>query len=88
MLSEVPVRVLATRVWLGTLLFSGILAVPALFLTHGTTIFRVTKRNIIAWYYEQRFVAPRVMDVSPHAVMVKIWRKFRPSEQPELALVA
>ncbi len=37
-LSAIPIRVLATRAWIGALIFSGVLAVPALFLTPGVAL--------------------------------------------------
>ena len=36
--SAIPIRVLASRAWLGALIFSGAIALPALFLTPGTPI--------------------------------------------------
>jgi len=36
--SAIPIRVLASRVWIGALIFSGVIAVPALFLTPGTPL--------------------------------------------------
>ena len=38
-LSHVAVRTLAARVWLGAMIFSGLIAVPAVFLTPGTPVF-------------------------------------------------
>ena len=37
-LSRISIRTLVTRVWIGALLFTGAIAIPALFLTPGTTI--------------------------------------------------
>ncbi len=37
-LSRIPLRVLAIRVWLAVLMFTGAIALPALFLTHGTVL--------------------------------------------------
>ncbi|HMF75074.1 MAG TPA: cobalt transporter CbiM [Bryobacteraceae bacterium] len=39
--SRIPVRVLATRIWLAVLLFTGVIALPAIFLTPGTTLYRL-----------------------------------------------
>ena len=39
--SRIPMRVLATRVWLGVLVFTGTIAVPAIFMTHGDPLWRV-----------------------------------------------
>lgn len=39
LLSRVSLRMLATRVWLPVLLFTGVIALPALFLTPGTPAF-------------------------------------------------
>jgi cobalt/nickel transport system permease protein len=40
-LSHVPIRVLAAKVWIGVLAFTGAIALPAIFLTPGVTVFRV-----------------------------------------------
>jgi len=39
MLSKVPLRMLAKRVWLGVLTFTGLISLPALFLTPGQAIY-------------------------------------------------
>ncbi len=39
--SRVPIRTLAARVWIGALLFSGLLALPAIFITPGRVAYRV-----------------------------------------------
>jgi cobalt/nickel transport system permease protein len=39
--SRIPVRVLATQVWSAVLAFTGAIALPAIFLTPGRTVFRV-----------------------------------------------
>jgi cobalt ECF transporter T component CbiQ len=41
LLSHVPMRTLATRVWIGALLFTGTLALPAIFITPGQALARV-----------------------------------------------
>ena len=41
LLSRVPIRTLATRVWIGALLFTGLLALPAIFITPGQVIYRL-----------------------------------------------
>jgi cobalt/nickel transport system permease protein len=41
LLSRVPMRTLATRVWVGALLFTGLLALPAIFITPGQVIYRL-----------------------------------------------
>jgi cobalt ECF transporter T component CbiQ len=40
-LSRVPIRTLATRAWLGALFFTGMIALPAIFLTSGDALFRL-----------------------------------------------
>ncbi|HEY1217957.1 MAG: cobalt ECF transporter T component CbiQ [Bryobacteraceae bacterium] len=40
-LSRIPLRVLAARGWLGALAFTGVIAVPALFLTPGDALYRM-----------------------------------------------
>jgi cobalt ECF transporter T component CbiQ len=40
-LSRVPIRILATRAWLGALFFTGMIALPAIFLTTGDALFRL-----------------------------------------------
>ena len=41
LISHVPLRTLATRVWIGALLFTGLLALPAIFITPGQVAFRL-----------------------------------------------
>jgi cobalt/nickel transport system permease protein len=41
LLSRVPIRTLATRVWAGALLFTGMLALPAIFITPGQVVYRL-----------------------------------------------
>jgi cobalt/nickel transport system permease protein len=41
LLSRVPIRTLAARVWVGALLFTGMLALPAIFITPGEVIYRL-----------------------------------------------
>ncbi|HEY3232356.1 MAG TPA: cobalt ECF transporter T component CbiQ, partial [Roseiflexaceae bacterium] len=41
LLSHVPIRTLATRVWLSALLFTGLLALPAIFITPGRVLYRL-----------------------------------------------
>src|SRR5215210_3819006 len=41
LLSRVPIRTLATRVWVGGLLFTGMLALPAIFITPGQALYRL-----------------------------------------------
>lgn len=41
LLSRVPMRTLATRVWIGALLFTGTLVLPAIFITPGQVIYRL-----------------------------------------------
>ena len=38
LVSHIPLRILATRVWLGVLVFTGVVALPAIFLTPGITV--------------------------------------------------
>lgn len=45
--SRVPIRTLATRVWIAILTFTGLLSVPALFLTPGNIIWRVP---LLGWH--------------------------------------
>ncbi|HVN05919.1 MAG TPA: cobalt transporter CbiM, partial [Bryobacteraceae bacterium] len=40
-LSRIPVRLLATRVWLAVLTFTGVIALPAVFLTPGVIVYRL-----------------------------------------------
>jgi cobalt/nickel transport system permease protein len=46
LLSRVPIRTLATRVWVGALLFTGLLALPAIFITPGQVIYRLP---LLSW---------------------------------------
>ncbi|MFN7995819.1 MAG: cobalt transporter CbiM [Bryobacteraceae bacterium] len=41
LLSHVPIRFLASRVWLAVLAFTGVIALPAIFLTPGTVLYRL-----------------------------------------------
>ena len=41
LLSRVPIRTLAARVWIGALLFTGMLALPAIFITPGQVIYQL-----------------------------------------------
>ncbi|MEP6925256.1 MAG: cobalt ECF transporter T component CbiQ [Pyrinomonadaceae bacterium] len=40
-LSNVPLRTLATRAWLGALTFTGVIAIPAIFTTPGDSLFQL-----------------------------------------------
>jgi cobalt ECF transporter T component CbiQ len=42
LLSRVPLMLLAKRAWLAALLFTGLIALPAIFLTPGQTIFQIS----------------------------------------------
>ncbi len=39
--SRIPIRVLATKVWIAALAFTGVIALPAIFLTPGAAVFRL-----------------------------------------------
>jgi cobalt ECF transporter T component CbiQ len=41
LLSHVPIRTLATRVWISALLFTGLIALPAIFITPGQVVYRL-----------------------------------------------
>jgi cobalt/nickel transport system permease protein len=41
LVSHISLRVLATRIWIAVLLFTGTIALPALFLTPGTTLYQL-----------------------------------------------
>jgi cobalt ECF transporter T component CbiQ len=41
LLSRVPIRTLATRLWVGALLFTGMLALPAIFITPGQALYQL-----------------------------------------------
>ncbi len=41
MLSRIPIRTLATRAWLGALLFTGMIALPAIFITPGRVVYQL-----------------------------------------------
>jgi cobalt ECF transporter T component CbiQ len=38
-LSAIPLRIVATRAWIGALIFSGTIAIPAIFLTPGAAVY-------------------------------------------------
>ncbi len=44
-LSNVPIQTLAARAWLGALTFTGLIAVPVLFITPGDTLFQIPLLN-------------------------------------------
>ena len=44
-LSHAPVRTLVTRAWLGAFLFTGLIALPAIFITPGNIIYRLPLLN-------------------------------------------
>ena len=57
-LSRVPIRTLATRAWLGALFFTGMIALPAIFLTPGDALFSlpllgwtITAQGITSAFY-------------------------------------
>ena len=52
-LSHVPVRTLATRVWLAVAAFTGVIALPAIFLTPGEPVFQVP---VLGWPVTQQGV--------------------------------
>jgi cobalt/nickel transport system permease protein len=43
--SRIPIRILATKVWIAALAFTGVIALPAIFLTPGAVVFRVPILN-------------------------------------------
>jgi cobalt/nickel transport system permease protein len=45
-LSRIPLRLLATRVWLGVLFFTGCIALPAIFTTPGLSVWRLP---LVGW---------------------------------------
>jgi cobalt/nickel transport system permease protein len=49
--SHIPIRLLATRVWLAVLAFTGAIALPAIFLTPGAAVWRVP---VLAWPITQQ----------------------------------
>jgi cobalt ECF transporter T component CbiQ len=46
MLSQIPLSTLATRIWLAALLFTGVIAFPAIFTTPGQAIYRLP---VLGW---------------------------------------
>jgi cobalt ECF transporter T component CbiQ len=55
--SRIPIRVLATQVWLAVLAFTGVVAIPAIFLTSGDLLFRVPILDWAASYQGLRTAA-------------------------------
>ena len=51
LLSHVPVRIIATRVWIAVALFTGVIALPAIFLTPGEIIYRLP---VLDWPVSQQ----------------------------------
>lgn len=46
LLSHVPIRTLATRAWLGALLFTGVIALPSIFITPGRVVYHLP---LLSW---------------------------------------
>lgn len=51
LVSHIPIRLLAVRIWLAVLAFTGAIALPALFLTPGTGIYRIP---LLEWQVTQQ----------------------------------
>jgi cobalt/nickel transport system permease protein len=49
--SRIPIRILATKVWIAVLAFTGAIALPAIFLTPGVTVFRMP---VLDWTISQQ----------------------------------
>ncbi len=45
LLSRVPIRILVTRAWLGAFLFTGVIALPSIFITPGRVIYHLPLLN-------------------------------------------
>jgi len=70
--SRVSFVTLATRVWLVVLLFTGIIAVPAIFLTPGTTIFSSPAWHLVVSLQGLRSAAMLVLRVEAAATLTTI----------------
>jgi cobalt/nickel transport system permease protein len=88
--SSISVRSLATRVWLATLIFSGALALPALFFVHGTPMYTfpglnwvVTRQGLASAAYlvlraeTGATLATVLVFTTPWAHVLKALRTFR-----------
>ncbi len=51
LLSRIPLRTLATRVWIAALAFSGAIAIPAIFITPGSVLYRLP---LLGWPVTQQ----------------------------------
>ncbi len=70
--SRIPVRMLATQVWIAVLAFTGVIAVPAIFLTPGETLFRVPVLGWVASYPGLRSAAFLILRAETAATLAAL----------------
>ncbi len=70
--SLIPVRVLAARVWIAVLAFTGVIAVPAIFLTSGDVLFRVPVLDWAASYPGLRSAAFLILRAETAATLAAL----------------
>ncbi len=70
--SKVPIRVLATKVWIGVLAFTGAIAIPAIFLTPGDALFRLPALNWTASYQGLRSAAFLILRAETAATLATL----------------
>ncbi len=69
LVSRIPMRVLAARVWIAVLLFTGLIALPAIFLTPGLTLYRLPVLNWTVTYQGLRGAAFLVLRAETAATL-------------------
>lgn len=72
MASRIPVRVLATQVWIAVLAFTGAIALPAIFLTPGDALFRVPVLDWTASYQGLRSAAFLILRAETAATLAAL----------------
>ena len=70
--SHIPIRLLATRIWMAVLAFTGVIALPAIFLTPGATAFRLPVLDWAASYAGLRAAAFLILRAETAATFAAI----------------
>jgi len=72
MASRIPVRILAIKVWVAVLAFTGVIAIPAIFLTSGAVLFRVPVLHWTASYQGLRSAAFLILRAETAATLAAL----------------
>jgi cobalt ECF transporter T component CbiQ len=70
--SRIPVRILAIKVWAAVLAFTGVIAIPAIFLTSGAVLFRVPVLDWTASYQGLRSAAFLILRAETAATLAAL----------------